>query len=137
MNPATSIRSLWSGLQVILAGSRKKTVVICPTAQRPAQVEVDPAHGLQSCSRWPELQAACTEACMPQVRFSAEELKDFTTRYRGKRCASCGAQLTRDDWYSNRLAALDLEMATKQVPGSSPLSPTPMCSTCYGARDIN
>jgi hypothetical protein len=41
---------------------------------------------------------------MPQVRFSAEGVNDFTARYEGKKCRLCGALLTTDDWYKTRLS---------------------------------
>ena len=134
MNLAGNVRSVWSGAKAIFAGSHKTTVVICPTAELPAEVGLDPVHGMESCSRWPELQS-CSQACMPQVKFSAEELVDFTARYEGNKCAPCGVVLTRDDWYQSRLAALDPKIATTDIPGPQPRSfpvvRSPICSTCY------
>src|ERR1700746_4202805 len=77
MNLAGNIRSFWSGARAILAGSHKTTVVICPTAELPAKVGLDSVERLESCSRWPELEG-CSQACMPQVKFSAEDLEEFT-----------------------------------------------------------
>jgi len=37
MKLANDVRSLWSGVKVILAGSDRTTVVICPTAKLPAE----------------------------------------------------------------------------------------------------
>jgi len=137
MNLAGNIRSFWSGARAILAGSQKTTVVICPTAELPAQVGLDPLHGMESCSRWPELQG-CSQACMLQVKFSAEDLEDFAARYEGKKCGSCGEVLTRDDWYQSRLAALDSETATTDIPVSLPRSfpedSALVCSVCYCAK---
>jgi hypothetical protein len=134
MNLATSVRSLWSGARAIFAGSHKTTVVICPTAKLPAEVGLDPVDHLESCSRWPELQG-CSQDCVPQVKFSAEDLKDFTARYEDKKCTSCGAVLTREDWYNTRLRALDPKAATENVPGSrgpsDPESSGPVCANCY------
>jgi hypothetical protein len=137
VNLARTARSLWSGAHAILAGSRKSTVVICPTAELPAKVGLGPVDRLDSCSRWPELES-CSQACMPQVKFSAEELEDFTARYEGKKCALCGVVLTADDWYESRLAALDPKTPTTDVPGSLrtsfPEDGAPMCSSCYRAK---
>jgi hypothetical protein len=137
MNLAGNIRSFWSGARAILAGSDKTTVVICPTAELPAKVGLDSVERLESCSRWPELEG-CSQACMPQVKFSAEELDDFTARYEGKKCASCGEVLTRDDWYQSRLASLGPKAATADISGSLPRSfnedSSPVCSICYRAK---
>jgi hypothetical protein len=134
MNLAGNIRSFWSGARAILTGSHKTTVVICPTAELPAQVGLDPLHGMESCSRWPELEG-CSQACLPQVKFSAEELGDFTARYEGKKCASCDVVLTRDDWYQSRLEALDPKTATadmfEPLPHSFNEDSALICSTCY------
>jgi hypothetical protein len=134
MNLAGNIRSFWSGARAILTGSHKTTVVICPTAELPAKVGLDSVERLESCSRWPELEG-CSQACLPQVKFSAEELDDFTARYEGKKCASCGEVLTRDDWYQSRLAVLDPRTATADIP--EPLTrrfhedSSPICSACH------
>jgi hypothetical protein len=137
MNLATSVRSLWSGARAIFAGSHKTTVVICPTAKLPAEVGIDPVDHLESCSRWPELQG-CSQDCVPQVKFSAEDLQDFTARYEGKKCSSCGAVLTREDWYNSRLRALDPKAATTDIPeGRSRVvseEGAPVCSVCYRAK---
>lgn len=114
MNLAHNVRSLWLGARAIFTGSHKTTVVICPMAELPAEVGLDPASRMASCSRWPESQA-CSQACMPQVKFSAEELKDFTARNESNKCA-CGEALTADDWYKNRLAVLDSKTATSVFP---------------------
>src|ERR1700746_3238250 len=110
MNLAGNMRSFWSGTRAFFAASHKTTVVICPTAELPAQVRLHSVERLESCSRWPELQG-CNQACLPQVKFSAEELVDFTARYEGEKCA-CGGVLTADDWYKSRLATLDPKRAT-------------------------
>jgi len=137
MNLADNVRSLWSGARAVFTGSHKTTVVICPAAKLPAEVQLDPADRLESCSRWPDLEG-CSQACTPQVRFSAEELTDFTARYEGKKCASCGVVLTRDDWYRSRLPSLDPKSATVDMPEGRPRvvhgEGPPVCSVCYRAR---
>jgi hypothetical protein len=117
MKLANDVRSLWSGVKVILAGSDRTTVVICPTAKLPAEVGVDPANRLESCSRWPGL-GDCLQACMPQVEFSAEGLEDFTARHEGKKCTSCGEVLTREHWYTSRLTALARKTTTADLSES-------------------
>jgi hypothetical protein len=137
MNLAGNIRSFWSGARAILAGSHKTTVVICPTAELPAKVGLDSVERLDSCSRWPELEG-CSQACMPQVKFSAEDLEDFAARYEGKKCTSCGAVLTQDDWYQSRLTALGPKAATADISGSLTRrfheDSAPICSACYCAK---
>jgi hypothetical protein len=137
MNLAGNIRSFWSGARAILAGSHKTTVVICPTAELPAQVGLDSVERLESCSRWPELEG-CSQACMPQVKFSAEDLEDFAARYEGKKCTLCGAVLTQDDWYQSRLTALGPKASTADISGSLLRSfnedSSPVCSICYRAK---
>jgi hypothetical protein len=136
MNLAGNIRSFWSGARANRAGSHKMTIVICPTMEMPAQVGVDPASRLESCSRWPHLQG-CSQACLPQVKFSAEELVDFTARYDGDKCA-CGGVLTADDWYQSRLTALGPKAATADMPESLTRrlheDSSPICSACYCAK---
>lgn len=137
MNLAHGVRSLWLGARGILGGPQKTTVVICPSAQLPAQAGLDTLQRMDSCSRWPELEG-CRQACMLQIRYSAEELHDFVARYEGKQCTSCGALMTGDDWYRNRLAALEAETARPNRLGYPSLSfrdaSAPICSTCYGAK---
>jgi len=106
----------------------------------PAEVGLDPDLDMESCSRWPELQS-CSQSCMPQVQFSAEDLNEFGARYEGKKCASCGAALTRDDWYQSRLAVLESTTGVPQIPvvarpSSFSIQETsdPICSACYGAQ---
>src|ERR1019366_6438286 len=82
------------GARGILRRRQKTTVVICPTMKLPAEVGLDPEFRMESCSRWPELQS-CSQSCMPQVQFSAEDLNDFAARYEGKKCSSCGTALAR------------------------------------------
>lgn len=135
MNLAAGIRSFYSSAYATLAGSHKTTVVICPKAELPAQVGLDPDYGMKSCSRWPELQG-CSQSCIQQVKFSSGGLEDFSVRYEGKKCAPCGAVLTRNDWYQSRLVALDPKTATtipEPLPRSLPEASGPICSTCYRA----
>ncbi len=140
MNPARYLRpyaaqaaSFWRllglGARGVLRRRGKTTVVICPAVKLPAEVGLAPDLHMESCSRWPELQN-CSQTCMSQVKFSAEDLNDFAARCEGKKCASCGAALTRDDWYNSRLAVLE---PTTAVPGI-PETGDPICSACYGTK---
>lgn len=138
---ASSARFIWSGVHRIFIGSdsrKRMTVVICPTAQLPARVGLDVVNGMRSCSRWPERQDGCSEACLPQIQFSAEELKDFTARQEGKKCSSCGNELTADDWYRSRLAAFSSGKGSEKLVGTQRYSfseeTAPVCSTCFDAR---
>jgi hypothetical protein len=134
VNLARSVRSLWLGTRGVFCGSQKSTVVICPTAELPAQVELDAVQRMESCSRWPELEG-CSRACMPQIRFSAEELREFTAPYEGKPCTSCGVAITGGDWYRSRLAA-PTEAERPDQSGSlslSSLEDKPICLHCYSA----
>ncbi len=127
------------GARGILRRRHKTTVVICPTMKLPAAVGLDPELRMGSCSRWPEMQS-CSQSCMPQVQFSAEDLHDFAAHYEGKKCSSCGAPLTRDDWYKSRLAVLETNPGAPKIPGvdrpsilSVPKTRDPICSACYAA----
>ena len=151
MNPAKYLRSYAAGVasfwRLLGLGARgsfrrhdKTTVVICPPMKLPAEVGLDSDLHMESCSRWPELQS-CSQSCMPQVQFSAEDLKDFAARYEGKKCASCGAALTRDDWYKTRLAVLETPTGVPKMlevvrPSffNIPETSDPICSACYGAK---
>ena len=80
----------------------------------------------------------------PQGRLKsifAEDLNDFVARYEGKKCASCGAALTRDDWYKSRLGVLGTDTGGAKIlevarPSflSIPETSEPICSACYGAK---
>ena len=127
----------WLDARGILGGRAKATVVICPTSEMPAEVALDLNHGIESCSRWRK-KHDCSQSCMRQLEFSDEDLDGFAARCEGKKCASCGAVLTRDDWYKSRLAALDTETGTLATPEtlrpklfSDPQNIDPICSTCY------
>jgi len=133
-------RLLSLGARGILRRRAKTTVVICPAMKLPAEVELDPNLHMESCSRWPELQS-CSQSCMPQIQFSAEDLDEFAARCEGKKCASCGAALTRDDWYKSRLAVLETTTGVPKIPGvgrpsffNIPEISDPICSACYGAK---
>jgi len=137
---ASFLRRISSGARGFLRRHGKTTVVICPAMELPAEVRLDPDLRMESCSRWPELQS-CSQSCMPQVQFSAEDLYDFAARYEGKQCASCGAALTRDDWYKSRLAVLGTNTGVPKIPEvvrpssfSIPEKSDPICSACYGAK---
>jgi hypothetical protein len=131
---------LSAGARGILRRRRKTTVVICPTMKLPADVGLDPELRMESCSRWPELQG-CSQSCMPQVQFSAEDLSDFAAHYEGKKCSSCGTALTQDDWYKSRLSVLETDPGVSKIPGvdrpsmlSVPGTGDPICSACYAAK---
>jgi len=134
------LRFLGLGARGIIHRRAKTTVVICPAVELPAQVEFDPDLHMKSCSRRPELQR-CGESCMPQVQFSTEDLNDFAVRYEGKRCASCGATLTRDDWYDSRFAVHETHAGVPRMHEavrpwfySIPETNGPICSACHGRR---
>jgi hypothetical protein len=150
LNPAKYLRPYTAGIAAfsgflslgargILRRRDKTTVVICPTAKLPAEVGLDPELRMESCSRWPELQS-CSQSCLPQVQFSAEDLNDFAARYDGKKCSSCDTGLTRDDWYKSRLAVLETNTGVPKTPGvrpsffSTPETGDPICSACYAAK---
>jgi hypothetical protein len=140
LNFAQGMRFLWLGARGILGRRDKTTVVICPTVELPAEVGLDPDRRMESCSRWPEVQD-CGQSCLPQVQFSAEDLNAFATRYEGQRCISCGAGLTRDDWYQSRLAALETKAGMPEIPASVrssfsiPENRDPVCSACHDAQN--
>jgi hypothetical protein len=102
-----------------------------------ANCRSDPDLHIKSCSRLAESQR-CGESCMLQLQFSAEDLNDFAARYEGKRCACCGARLTRDDWYDNRLVMRETHTAVPRMHEavrpwfySIPETKRPICSACY------
>jgi hypothetical protein len=115
-----------------------KTTVVCPTERLPAEIALGLDSNVESCSRWPR-QEGCSQTCAPQLQFSAADLSEFTVRYEGKNCVSCGTVLTRDDWYKSRLAipaAQPPEAAElPQVSSSSAANPKengqPVCFPCW------
>ncbi len=152
MNPAKYLKPYTAGRMAAFLGflslsargifrrRDKTTVVICPTMKLPAEVGLDPELHMESCSRWQELQS-CSQSCLPQVQFSAEDLNDFAAHYEGKKCSSCGTTLTRDDWYKSRLAVLETNTGVPKIPGvvrpsilSIPETGDPICSACYAAK---
>jgi|SRR5271157_2884499 len=140
MNLVPRLRLVWLGTRGVLGRRDKTTVVVCPTVELPAEVRVTLDQGIESCSRWPALPG-CNQGCTPQVQFSPDDLNDFAARYEGKKCASCGAVLTRDDWYKSRMAAPDAKTGALDLPRSvhpsflsTPENGDPICSTCYGAK---
>jgi hypothetical protein len=119
--------------------SQKACVVVCPTAKLPAEVKLDTSLGLESCSRWLEY-GDCAQTCEPQIEFSSESLEDFVAINGGRRCACCGAVLTAQDLYNNRLDALrsTFEEATQSkvlLTSSITLEDQklPVCSVCFSA----
>ena len=141
IRPGAKVRSILSSIRRFFAhsGTRKSTtVVVCPPARFPAKVELDAANQVESCSRWNDLQEACSVACSPQIQFSAQELQDFKAQQEGKKCSSCDGALTAEDWYRNRLTVFQpstegCEVAKVQHQ-LSPEDRFPLCSNCYGAR---
>jgi hypothetical protein len=146
LNPAKYLRPYTAAMASFLSsfGARgilrrrgKTTVVICPPMKLPAEVELGRDLRIGSCSRWPE-SLSCSQSCMPQAQFSAEDLNDFAARYKGKKCASCGTALSRDDWYKSRLAVLETNSGVPTIPGVvrpslfNPETSDPICSACYG-----
>ena len=136
LNLAQRVQSLWVNASRILGRRSKPTVVVCPVVELPAETHLDENQRIESCSRWPELESDCKQSCLSQVEFSSEDSDDFAARYEGKKCASCGSELTRDDWYKNRMASLNTNTTSPDIPRSfhAPDSGTPVCSTCYSAK---
>jgi len=119
---------------------QKTSVVVCPTAKLPAEVKLDANLHMKSCSRWPET-GDCAQTCTPQIQFSPESLQDFVATYGGDKCACCGAVLTGEDWYNNRLGALQSAGETlnrSKFPLTASITledkKSPVCSVCYSAR---
>ena len=84
---------------------QRRSVVICPKAKLPASVDFDTSLAVGACSRAPRLHR-CDRACVPQLRFAAEELESFVAFYAEQGwCRICGNVLTADDWYASRMAA--------------------------------
>ena len=127
------LRSLWSRTP-----AARTTVVVCPSAKLPAEVEIDADQRLRACSRWHEMQNTCVEACKPQVSFSSENLNDFASHFGGKPCTSCGAKLTSEDWYNNRLAVIDRAVDKKQSfgPEASAQLVALLCSGCFTSSTL-
>ena len=122
-----------------LRPSQKVCVVVCPEEKMPAEVKLDTSLGLESCSRWSEY-GDCAQTCVPQLEFSSENLEDFVAIYGGRRCACCGAVLTAQDWYNNRLDALRITFEQSiQIKVLLPTSnifddkKLPVCSDCFSA----
>jgi hypothetical protein len=132
-------REIMQNVDLELRLVRKMCVVVCPTAKLPAEVKLDTSLGLESCSRWSE-DLDCAQTCAPQIQFSSESLEDFVAIYGGRKCACCGAVLTAQDWYNNRLAAL---RSSGETPDTSRVLLTvsitpedkkaPACSVCFSA----
>ena len=118
---------------------QKTTVVVCPKNELPAEVNLDADLGIESCSRQPKNED-CTQECAPQIQFSPESLQDFAAMHVGEQCACCGAALTGEDWYKNRLGAL---RSTGGAPTPDKVPQTvwiaaedkksPLRSACYSA----
>lgn len=115
------------GVASLFRAVKKTSVVVCPTAQLPAEVGLDSDARIESCSRWPDLEG-CSQICAPQLQFSADNLSEFAVKYEGKHCASCGTVLTRDDWYGSRLAIPTVHTVTPNAH--------PICFACNQARGL-
>ena len=122
-----------------LQPGQKTTVVVCPRNELPAEVNLDANLGMELCSRRPKNED-CTQDCSPQIQFSPESLQDFAAMHVDEQCACCGAALTGEDWYKNRLDAL---RSTGEAPTADKVPRTvwiasedkksPLCSACYSA----
>jgi hypothetical protein len=135
MRFSNGARSVWLVVRERLRGSPKLTVVICPKAKLPAQVGTDAACRLHSCSRWTESEG-CSQTCMPQIEFCAEELERFKSKCEGTKCMSCGVTLTAADWYNNRLMAVEPDNRINKgvLATSLPNRNALICSKCFRAR---
>lgn len=119
--------------------SQKTSVVVCPEAALPAEVNLDANLHIESCSRWSE-PGVCAQTCTPQIQFSSESLEDFVAIFGGRRCVCCDAVLSAQDWYNNRLGALrstDDEPNPSRVLVTASITPEgkkrPVCSDCFSA----
>jgi hypothetical protein len=85
--------------------THRSSVVLCPKAKLPASVDFDDSLIIKACSRSSALQS-CSQDCLLQLHFAAEELENFVTSHQGQGwCRICGTMLTADDWYASRMAA--------------------------------
>ncbi len=127
MHVRTRILKYMSRVTSLFRAATSTSVVVCPTAQLPANVRLRSDGSIESCSRRPQLEG-CSQTCSPQLQFSADNLNEFVMKYEGKHCVSCGAVLTRDDWYKSRLT----------IPMKHPttLNTHPICSACSQARVV-
>ena len=119
-----------------------KTVVVCPTNGLPAEVKLDNNLRIESCSRRSEPED-CAETCALQVKFFPYSAQDFAAMHCGERCIGCGAILTKEDWYNNRLGAFQRteglqapEKVALAVSSASEIKKSPLCSACYSASHI-
>jgi hypothetical protein len=81
-----------------------RSVVLCPKAKLPASVELGDSVSIETCSRSTGLD--CSGDCLPQLSYSAGEVKEFLAPQMQEWCSICGSMLTSEDWYASRLAAV-------------------------------
>ena len=115
-----------------LSRSPRLTVVVCSKAKLPAEVGLDAAQNIESCSRW-NGSSDCSQTCLPQIRFCAESLQEFREQYVDKTCGSCGAPLIADDWYDIRLG-LGLRVVKDALGAAIPRGDNPICPSCFRGR---
>ena len=102
-----------------------QTVVVCPTHQMPASVELDPNDQMIACSRRAP-ESSCPEDCAQQVQYAAESLEQFLVRTAGQNCEACGKAIGAEDWYASRLSA--------EKSGAVPSAAALTRITCFACR---
>jgi hypothetical protein len=104
-----------------------------PTAQLPAEVRLNSDAGIESCSRMPYPES-CSQNCTSQLQFSPDNLSEFVEKHEGKKCASCGTNLTGEEWYKSRLTAHTRIRERSPLPAARITTKAlPVCFTCYQA----
>lgn len=88
----------------------KKTLVVCPPNQITAELDLDKAGNLMACTRLP-VGHTCDQVCMRQAEYSVASLEEFTEKFVGRNCESCGSQINAEDWYKSRLVQVTNEKA--------------------------
>jgi hypothetical protein len=117
---------------VIAARTKKrKALVICPPANLPAEVVVDPSLRIFSCSRLPDGHQ-CDRHCLPQLGFASGDLGAFLASHGGKSCTSCGTVISADDWYKSRLRHQDTPATeVREEKGQH----SPVCWECFSGMN--
>ncbi len=105
----------------------RRSVVVCPRDQMPAAVTLDADNRLHACSRRKD-EATCSEDCIPQLQYAAEDLETFLRRNRGQSCRVCGKAIGANDWYKSRLAPAHRPHADSR--GAAPAAALPICCDC-------
>lgn len=109
------------------AASRKGSVVVCPRDRMPAAVALDGEDRLLDCSRWSP-SATCSEACVPQLQYSGDDLATFLRRTAEMACSRCGDPIGAEDWYASRMAlGADRRRSAAWI---SARPAAPLCSKC-------